>query len=65
MKAHEEFLSWGELQQELEKLNLALVACDAQLIREMLKKLVPGYQPNDNSFNCNGGMDFLNHERPI
>ncbi len=65
MKAHEEFLSWGELQQELEKLNLALVACDAQLIREMLKKLVPGYQPNYNSFNCNGGMDFLNHERPI
>jgi FlaA1/EpsC-like NDP-sugar epimerase len=46
MKAHEEFLSWDELQQELEKLNLALVACDAQLIREMLKKLVPGYQPN-------------------
>jgi FlaA1/EpsC-like NDP-sugar epimerase len=48
MKAHEEFLSWDELQQELEKFNLALMACDAQLIREMLTKLVPGYQPNGN-----------------
>ena len=42
MKAHEGFLSWDELQQELEKLNLALVAYDAELIREMLIKLVPG-----------------------
>jgi FlaA1/EpsC-like NDP-sugar epimerase len=55
MKAHEEFLPWDELQQELEKLNLALVAYDARLIREMLKKLVPGYQPNDDSVNLNGG----------
>ena len=46
MKAHEEFLPWAELQIELEKLNLALQACDAQLIRRSLKKLVPGYQPN-------------------
>jgi FlaA1/EpsC-like NDP-sugar epimerase len=46
MKAHEEFLSWDELQQELEKLNVALDACDAKLIRVMLQKLVPGYQPN-------------------
>ncbi len=65
MKAHEEFLSWVELQQELEKLNLALVACDVQLIREMLKKLVPGYQPNSDAVNWSGGGDFLNHERPI
>jgi len=55
MKAHEEFLSWDELQQELEKLNLAMVACDAKLIREMLKKLVPGYQPNGDAVNWNGG----------
>lgn len=46
MKAHEEFLDWGDLQQELEKLNLALDACDGKLIRDMLKNLVPGYQPN-------------------
>lgn len=46
MKAHEEFLSWNDLQRELENLNLALEACDADLIRGMLKKLVPGYQPN-------------------
>lgn len=46
MKAHEEFLSWAELQIELEALNQALQAGDAQLIRSALKKLVPGYQPN-------------------
>lgn len=46
MKAHEEFLPWDELQQELERLNLALDASDAILIRNMLKKLVPGYHPS-------------------
>lgn len=55
MKAHEEFLPWNELQQELEKLNLALDASDGELIREMLKKLVPGYQPNSNTVDWNGG----------
>ena len=54
MKAHEEFLSWNDLQQELENLNLALGACDAQLIRGMLKKLVPGYQPNGEAEDWNG-----------
>ena len=48
MKANEEFIPWVELQIELEKLKLALQACDAQLIRSALKKLVPGYQPNGN-----------------
>jgi FlaA1/EpsC-like NDP-sugar epimerase len=48
MKAHEEFLSWPELQQELEELNLVLDSFDIELIRNMLKKLVPGYQPNNN-----------------
>ncbi len=56
MKAHEEFLSWGDLQQELEKLNLALDACDGKLIRGMLKKLVPGYQPNGDAVDWNGGL---------
>jgi FlaA1/EpsC-like NDP-sugar epimerase len=51
MKAHEEFLSWDDLQQELEKLNVALDACDMKLIKEMLKKLVPGYQSNGDALN--------------
>jgi FlaA1/EpsC-like NDP-sugar epimerase len=46
MKAHEEFLSFDDLQHELEKLNSALDTSDEQLIRAMLKKLVPGFQPN-------------------
>jgi FlaA1/EpsC-like NDP-sugar epimerase len=55
MKAHEEFLSWSDLQQELEKLNVALDACDGKLIRGMLKKLVPGYQPNGDAVDWSGG----------
>jgi len=55
MKAHEEFLSWGDLQEELETLTVALDACDAQLIRTMLKKLGPGYQPNGDAVDWNGG----------
>ena len=51
MKAHEEFLPWGDLQEELEKLNLALDSCDINLIKDMLKKLVPGYQPNGDNLN--------------
>ncbi len=64
MKAHEDFLSWGDLQQELEKLNVALDACDVQLIRGTLKKLVPGYQPNGEAVDWNGG-GLLSHEYAI
>jgi FlaA1/EpsC-like NDP-sugar epimerase len=46
MKAHENFLSFSELQQELQKLNVALDACDEISIGCMLKKLVSGYRPN-------------------
>ncbi len=46
MKAHEEFISWSYLKNELEDLKLALDESDDKLIRSMLKKLVPGYQPN-------------------
>ena len=53
MKAYEEFLSWDNLQEDLEKLNLALVAFDAELTRGMLKKLVPGYQPYGNAVEWN------------
>ena len=49
MMAHEEFLPWGELQIELEKLNLAMLASDNQSIASALKNLVPGYQPNSAS----------------
>lgn len=56
MKAYEEFLSWGDLQQELEKLNVALDASDGDLIRGMLKKLVPGYQPNGDAVDWDGGF---------
>jgi FlaA1/EpsC-like NDP-sugar epimerase len=58
MKAHEEFLSWDDLQQELEKLNVALDASDGNLIRGMLKKLVPGYQPNGDAVDWNGGGEI-------
>ncbi len=46
MRAHEEFLPWEDIQQELKKLNLALDTCDDKLIRCALKQLVPGYQLN-------------------
>ena len=58
MKAHEEFLSWDDLQQELEKLNVALDTSDGDLIRGMLKKLVPGYQPNGDTEGWNAGGGF-------
>jgi FlaA1/EpsC-like NDP-sugar epimerase len=55
MKAHEQFFPWNELQQQLEKLNLDLDSSDPKLIREGLKKLVPGYQPNGVTAHWNGG----------
>jgi FlaA1/EpsC-like NDP-sugar epimerase len=61
MKAHEEFFPWVELQIELEKLNLALKASDAQLIRSTLNRLVLGYQPNGDVVDFNEG-DFLGKE---
>jgi len=55
MKAHEEFLPWDELEVELEKLNAALETGDYHSVQNSLKKLVPGYQPNGDSANWNGG----------
>jgi len=48
MKAHEEFFFWDELRQKLEELNLALETGEEKMIKDILKKLVPGYQPNGN-----------------
>lgn len=51
MKANEEFLSWDDLQQELENLNVVLNTSDEKLIRNALKNLVPEYQPNRDALN--------------
>jgi FlaA1/EpsC-like NDP-sugar epimerase len=45
MKAHEEFMPWHELEQELEGLNLALQEGNYDSIRKVLLRLVPGYLP--------------------
>ncbi|MDM0103688.1 VanZ family protein [Variovorax sp. J22R24] len=45
MKAHEDFLPWGELALRLEALTAALESNDVQLIRELLQQVVLGYRP--------------------
>jgi FlaA1/EpsC-like NDP-sugar epimerase len=45
MKAHEEFLSWDDLESKLIFLNIALDSNNVPAIRSLLKELVPGYQP--------------------
>lgn len=45
MKAHEDFLPWGDLQARLAGLSKALDSNDVPQIRNMLQGLVPGYQP--------------------
>jgi FlaA1/EpsC-like NDP-sugar epimerase len=44
MKAHEDYLPWGELQTKLADLKQALDVNDVPLIRTLLKDLVPGYR---------------------
>ena len=46
MKAHEDFLPWTQLQPKLNALNQALDINDVPRIRDLLKDLVPGYQPD-------------------
>ncbi len=46
MKAHEEFLSWPVLQQHLAELMTAVDANNVPQMRELIQKLVPGYQPD-------------------
>ena len=46
MKAHETFLEWDRLKEEVKSLSIALDANDPHLIRSLLKKLVIAYQPD-------------------
>lgn len=45
MKAHEGFVSWAELQLDLEKLHEAIEAGDLAGVRSLLERLVSGYRP--------------------
>jgi len=47
MKAHEDFVPWPALQEQLAALELAMRANDVPVIRAMLRQLVQGYQPSD------------------
>jgi nucleoside-diphosphate-sugar epimerase len=53
MKAHEGFLSWGDLEQALEELKVALDRSDSLLVEGIIKKLVPGYQPKGDELDLN------------
>jgi FlaA1/EpsC-like NDP-sugar epimerase len=46
MKAHEQFLSWPELSQRLNALQLAIGVNDVPAIRGLLQQLVSVYQPS-------------------
>jgi FlaA1/EpsC-like NDP-sugar epimerase len=47
LKAHEKFVPWEQLQEQLHSLNLALSVNDVPVIRSFLQQLVTGYQPTD------------------
>lgn len=47
MKAQEEFLTWGELQPLLLKMNQAASVNNPEAIKKSLVQLVPGYQPTE------------------
>lgn len=46
MKAQEDFLPWARLESKLDALEKALKVNDVISIREMVRGLVPGYEPN-------------------
>jgi FlaA1/EpsC-like NDP-sugar epimerase len=46
MKAHEAFLAWPRLQEQLDVLGVAVSVNDVPLIRRLLQQLVPGYDPS-------------------
>ncbi len=45
MKAHEEFLPWPELRAQLQELMQAVDTNNVPVIRALIQRLVPGYQP--------------------
>ena len=45
MRANEEFLVWGQLEEKLNELTVALNVNDAPLVLDLMKRLVLGYQP--------------------
>lgn len=47
MKAHEDFIPWGELEGKLKSLEMALNVNDVNAIRLMMESLVAGYTPSD------------------
>ena len=47
MKAHEEFLPWGELETKITALEIALNANDITLMRRLMQELVAGYTPSE------------------
>ena len=47
MKAHEEFISWGELESRLRALENALSVNDVGVIRRMMQQLVGGYAASE------------------
>lgn len=46
VKAHEAFLDWENLEDKIKTLTIALDAKDVLLVRHLLEKLVPDYQPS-------------------
>jgi len=46
MKAHEQYLSWAQLEGKLNALSMAMSVNDVPVIRSMLQTLVSGYQPS-------------------
>ena len=46
MRAHEQYLSWSQLEGKLNALSIAMSVNDVLVIRALLKELVSGYQPS-------------------
>ena len=45
VRAEEDMLTWEELEPIFDELSKALKDCDQELLRSLLKKIVPGFQP--------------------